>query len=164
MPTVHLICGSTGAGKTTYAAALADRVQGVLFSIDQWMATLFLPDRPEPLSLEWAVERTARCEAQIWSLVDQLLVRGTDVVLDVGLSRRAHRDRFRQRALEVGAECKLHYLDVDVETRRTRVRRRNVERSGSYSFEVTDPMFEWMERWFEAPSDDELYDGMIVCS
>jgi len=164
MATVHLICGSTGAGKTTYAAALAGRVRGVLFSIDQWMATLYLPDRPDPMSLDWAIERTARCELQIWTVVDQLVARGLDVILDVGLSRREHRDRFRQRALEIGAECKLHYLDVDLETRRARVRERNVTRAGSYSLEVTDAMFDWMEQWFEAPSDDELYEAMIVCS
>jgi hypothetical protein len=25
-------------------------------------------------------------------------------------------------------------------------------------------MFDWLERWFEAPDDDELYGAMIVCS
>jgi nucleoside-triphosphatase THEP1 len=32
---IHLICGSTGAGKTTYANRLAEEVGGVVFSIDQ---------------------------------------------------------------------------------------------------------------------------------
>jgi predicted kinase len=164
MPTVHLICGSMGAGKTTYARALADRLKGVRFSLDEWMANLFLPDRPERLGFEWAVDRTARCETQIWSVVDQLVARKVDVVLDVGLSKREHRDRFRQRAAEIGAGSKLHYLDVAAETRRSRVRDRNAHRSGPFSFEVTDAMFDWMERWFEPPSDDELYDAMIVCS
>jgi predicted kinase len=165
MPTVHLICGSTGAGKTTYAKALADRVRGVRFSIDEWMASLFLADRPDPLILAWAVERTARCEKQMWAIADQLLARGTDVVYDVGLSKREHRDRFRARAGQVGAESKLHFLDIDAETRRERVRQRNEERRGEASFfVVTDPMFDWMERWFEAPDDDELYEAMIVCS
>ena len=93
MATVHLICGSTGAGKTTYAIALADRVKGVRFSIDEWMTNLFLPDRPAELTLAWAVERTARSETQIWAVADQILARATDVVLDVGLSKRQHRDR-----------------------------------------------------------------------
>jgi adenylate kinase family enzyme len=29
---VHLVCGSTGAGKTTYAEALSKRIGGVRFS------------------------------------------------------------------------------------------------------------------------------------
>ena len=35
-PALHLVCGSTGAGKTTYAIALADRLCAVRFSIDEW--------------------------------------------------------------------------------------------------------------------------------
>lgn len=163
MPTVHLICGATGAGKTTYAKAVADRARGVRFSIDEWMASLFLADRPEQLSLSWAVERAARCEAQMWALAEELLARGTDVVFDVGLSRREHRDRFRLRAAQAGGQAKLHYLDVDAQARRERVRRRNVERTGTFWFEVTDEMFEFMEQRFEAPTDDELYEAMIVC-
>jgi adenylate kinase family enzyme len=32
---IHLIVGSTGAGKTTYAQKLKKENQGILFSIDQ---------------------------------------------------------------------------------------------------------------------------------
>ncbi len=163
MPIVHLICGSTGAGKTTYAKALADRVRGVRFSIDEWMANLFLADRPAQLSPSWAVERAARCETQMWSVAAQLLARGVDVVFDVGLSKRVHRERFRMRASEAGADSKLHYLDVDAETRRERLRQRSLQGRGTFAFEVTDEMFDFIDRLFEVPGDDELYDAMIVC-
>lgn len=164
MPTAHLICGSTCAGKTTYAKALADRVGGVRFSSDEWMVNLFLPDRPEPMSVAWAIERAARCEQQMWTVADQLLGRRIDVVFDVGLSRREHRERFRARAAQAGAQSKLHYLDVDSETRRQRVRHRNEDVGAATPFIVTEAMFEWMDRAFEAPDDDELYGAMIVCS
>jgi predicted kinase len=163
MSIVHLVCGSTGAGKTTYAKALADRVRGVRFSIDEWMADLFLPDRPAQLSTSWASERAGRCEAQMWSVADQLLARGVDVVFDVGLSKRIHRDRFRNRAASVGAYCKLHYLDVDAETRRERVRQRNSHGAATFALVVTDEVFDFVEGLFEAPTDDELYEAMIVC-
>ncbi|MFT3770438.1 MAG: ATP-binding protein [Minicystis sp.] len=162
MATVHLICGSTGAGKTTYATALAQRSGGVRFSIDDWMETLFSMDAPEVPDLAWALARTARCEAQMWAVADQLLARGVDVIFDVGLSKREHRDRFRERAAEVGAPCKLHFLDVDRETRRARVHRRNAERTATYAFEVPDAMFDFMEGWFEAPTGAELEGAEIV--
>ena len=163
MPIWHLICGSTGAGKTTYAKALAHRVRGVRFSIDEWMVSLFLADSPAQLSSAWAVERASRCEAQMGSIADQLVARGVDVVFDVGLSKREHRDRFRMRAAQAGANSKLHYLDVEAETRRERVRQRNVLGSGTFAFAVTDEMFDFLENAFEAPADDELQEAMIVC-
>jgi len=163
MATVHLICGSTGAGKTTYATALAQRTRGIRFTIDEWMATLYLPDRPSPGSLEWAIERIDRCERQIWTLAEQLLARNIDVVLDLGLSTRDDRDRMRMRAAQTSAESKLHYLDVSRTTRRRRVLERNFVMPRTHPFEVSDAMFDAMEAWFEPPTDDELYGAMIVC-
>jgi predicted kinase len=163
MPTVHFVCGPTGAGKTTYAVALAQRGKAVRFTIDEWMGNLFTPDRPVPPSLEWMLERTSRCEAQMWALADDLVARGIDVVFDTAMSRRDHRDRFRARASQTAAAIKMHYLDVPREVRKARIATRNAQRSGTYLFEVTDAMFDWMEQWFEPPSDDELYGAMIVC-
>ncbi|MGA3124186.1 MAG: ATP-binding protein [Polyangiaceae bacterium] len=163
MPTVHLICGSTGAGKTTYAMALARRTKGVRFSIDEWMSQLFIADRPDPPTLAWALERIDRCEQQMWAIADQLIERGVDVVFDLGLSRSDHRDRIRFRAAQTRADSKLHYLDVSRERRWARITQRNRERPITYSFELTEAMFDFMETWFEPPTDDELYGAMIVC-
>jgi predicted kinase len=163
MPVVHFICGPTGSGKTTYAIALADRAKAVRFTIDEWMANLFVADRPPVPDMRWAFERTARIETQIWSVADTLLARGVDVVFDLGISRRDHRDRFRARASSTPASIKMHYLDVPRETRRARVRARNEQRSTTYAYEITDATFDMMEQWFELPSDDELYGAMIVC-
>lgn len=62
---VHLVTGSTGAGKTTYAVALAARESALRLSIDEWMTTLFGPDQPAALQFEWMMERVNRCEAQM---------------------------------------------------------------------------------------------------
>ncbi|MBG6192490.1 adenylylsulfate kinase-like enzyme [Arthrobacter sp. CAN_A212] len=42
-PTVHLLCGLNGAGKTTRARQLEDELPGVRFSLDKWMLRSF-PD------------------------------------------------------------------------------------------------------------------------
>ncbi len=163
MPTVHLVCGSTGAGKTTYAAALAKMTGAVRFSIDEWMLNLFMADRPpQASSLEWALARIERCETQMWALANQLIAHDIDVVFDLGLSRRDSRDRMRTLTAQTRAEIKLHYLDVGLETRKARVLDR-VKRSGTGSFEINGAMFDMMEPFFEPPSDDELDGAMILC-
>lgn len=162
MGQVHLICGGIGAGKSTYAMALAQRSGGLCLSMDEWMATLFHPDRPPSHGFEWALERMLRCEKQMWSIADPIIRHGVTVIFDIGLPRLEDRDRWRWRALSTGATPKLHYLDVDIEIRRARVRERNVERGPTFSFEVNDAMFDYMEGWFEPPTDDELYEAMVV--
>ena len=126
------------------------------------MATLFHPDRPQVHGFEWALARMLRCETQMWSVAAPLLARGVIVVFDTGLPRLEDRDRWKWRALQSGGTPKLHYLDVDVDTRRGRVKSRNVERGPTFAFEVSDAMFDYMEGFFEPPTDDELYDAMVV--
>ena len=84
---VHLICGSTGAGKTTYALRLSDRLGAVRFSIDEWMAALFWMDTPRPLDPEWSMERVERCLTQIWAVVLRIAAQNVPCVLDIGLGQ-----------------------------------------------------------------------------
>jgi predicted kinase len=160
MPTAHLICGPTGAGKTTYAIALAARTHAVRFSVEQWVAALFGRDKPERPTLEWALDRTVRCETQMWMIAAQVLTAGTSVVLDLGLPLAEDRDRWRAQVAGTIAESKLHYLDVSREIRRARIHERN--RADS-SLEISEALFDRLDSRFESPTDDELYGAMIVC-
>lgn len=126
------------------------------------MKNLYLADRPHPHTFEWFLQRAVRCEAQMWEIAEPVIAHGVDVVFDVGLGRLEERDRWRGRGMQTRGAVKLHYIDVDVETRRARVHRRNMERSGTFAFEVTEAMFDAMERYFEPPTDDELYGAMLV--
>ncbi|HEY8068088.1 MAG TPA: AAA family ATPase, partial [Burkholderiales bacterium] len=74
--TVHIVFGSQGAGKTTYARRLASEVKGTRFSIDDWMGELFGPDLPKPMSLPWIMERVRRCESRIWSTAAEIVEQG----------------------------------------------------------------------------------------
>jgi hypothetical protein len=57
----------------------------------------------------------------------------------------------------------MHYLDVDRETRRARVLARNTQGPIAPAFPLTSERFDALESYYESPSDDELYEAMIVC-
>lgn len=155
MPKVHLICGPTGAGKTTFARQLAAERRAVRFSIDEWMANLFAADVPDPLTFDWAIERVGRCEAQIWRTGLETLSAGRDIVLDLGFTTREQRDRFRTLAGEEGHGVRLHHVTAGRAERLARVRARNDSRSEVFAFAVTDGMFDFMENRFEALAPEE---------
>jgi len=159
--TLHVIFGPSGAGKTTYANAFARREKAVAFILDEWMARLFAPDMPEPIEYEWMIQRVARCEAQIWSVAAGVLATGTPVILDIGLMRRADRDRVREIAEAAGLPLQFHYVTASAEVRRARVAERNVVRGENFAIEVTPEMFEFVEGVFETPDSAEL-EGAIV--
>ena len=93
---IHLIIGNTGSGKTTYSNELKKKNNGVIFSIDKWNNTLFLPDKKQTDGLEWFLERIERAETIILNLIDQLEASKIDSILDLGLSKLEHREKFRK--------------------------------------------------------------------
>lgn len=159
---IHLIVGNTGSGKTTYSAALKRKNNGIIFSIDKWNKTLFLADKKPTDGLEWFLERIERAEEMIMELVKQLESTNTDSILDLGLSKCEHRNKFRKFAKTNGYELKTHFLDISKETRLKRVMKRNSEKGETFEFEVSRENFDFMENWFEKPSDIEMLDGITI--
>lgn len=159
---IHLIVGNTGSGKTTYAKALQKKTKGVIFSIDNWNKELFLPDKKETDGLEWFLERIDRSESVIMDLIFQLEYVKTDTILDLGLSKVSHREKFKNFANRGGFDIRIHYLDISKEIRLKRVLQRNLQKGDSYAFEVTRENFDFMEDWFEKPGVTELNDAIVI--
>jgi len=165
-PSIHLVCGSTGAGKTTYATELAERLAGVRFSIDDWMSALFWMDAPEPLDPVWSMARVERCNGQIWRTAADVAGRGVPCVLDLGFSTVEQRARFLRLAAEANLTVRLHYLEAPAQERWRRVLARNAQagEAGRLPFAVTREMFDFVEGLFEAPTAEEMgaADGVRV--
>ena len=159
--TVHLIYGPVGAGKTTYGRSLAAERGAIFFCLDEWMAALFMMDAPTPLTLDWALPRTQRCEAQIWAVAQQVMARGTDTILELGFFTRAQRDAIRARIGAAGMNVQVHVLDVPQDVRRERVRARN-RGSATLTVEVDDAMFDWAEGYYEALAADEVSGALVI--
>ena len=159
---VHLVFGPVGAGKSTYARALATRERGVRFAIDDWMHELFAPDITPPLDFGWIMARVRRCEQRIRATASDVLATGTPVVLDLGLMTAASRSVFRDWAAASGHAVRDHYLHAPAPLRAQRVRARNEARGETFSFEVTPMMFAFMEQHFEPPGAAELQHAVVL--
>lgn len=155
---IHVVCGSTGAGKTTYSQQLSDRLGAVRFSIDEWMSALFWMDTPQPIQPAWSMERVERCYAQIWSVAREIARRGVPCVLDLGFGAAASRQRFYGPAEDAGLSVQLHVLDIPADERWRRVQSRNAEKSATYQlpFDVAREMFDFVETLWELPGDEEI--------
>lgn len=162
MARLILVCGPTGAGKTTYSLSLAKDVAAIRFSIDPWMQTLYSKDMTS-LDYSWMMERVGRCYEQIWQVSEQILINDGNVILDLGFTTKAQRDIFVNKGREIAISPEIHYLDVPKDIRKQRINKRNTEKDPAvYAFEVNSMMFNFMEPKFEAPSQDELENGCKV--
>jgi predicted kinase len=158
-PDVILVVGCTGAGKTTHARKLADELGAIRFSIDEWMVPLFGEDMPVPIRFDWMMERVNRCEAMIFATARQIVARGGIAVLDLGFTKKQHREKFRTLCAEAGMRVAVHYLDVLRETRWQRVEQRNHVQGETFAMTVDRTMFDFMETMWEPPMPGEWQSG-----
>jgi predicted kinase len=126
-------------------------------TLDEWMAVLFRPDRPETGLPEWYVERAGRCVEQIWALTQALIASGKGVVLEIGLLQRAARERFYRRVEAAGFGLSIYALDAPREQRRARVQARNAQGGPTFSQLVPPEIFELASDLWEplAPEEGE---------
>jgi predicted kinase len=161
---IHLVVGSTGAGKTTFCRRLAEREGLVRFAIDEWMEGLFFPDRPEDAPPDWYLDRIQRATDRIWDTVTQLLPLGTSVVLEIGLTQRAAREAFYEHVVRAGFDLRLSVLDAPADVRWQRIDERNQKRGPTHVMDVSRGMFDFVEAMWEPPDDAELsrWSGEVV--
>jgi predicted kinase len=119
MPTLILLCGLPGAGKTTRARQLAAERGAVRLCPDEWLASLGTDPRDEPVRDR--LERTLTDHAL------GLLALGLDVILEYGFWGRTERDLKREQARSVGARVELHALILPIEELWHRLEGRNAD-------------------------------------
>jgi predicted kinase len=159
-PSVHLLCGLPGAGKSTYAQHLADIRLGVRFSLDEWMIRLYgLPfDHPDYPS------RSERCQQLISDVALQVLRAGHDVVLDWNQWSRQRRARWGNWAHNAGYRVELHYLVTSLETSITQALTRREQPESSTSHNIDEAEVRHLADIFEPPTEHEGISITIVSS
>jgi predicted kinase len=86
------------------------------------------------------------------------------VILDIGLMRKADRERVRQIAEATDLPLQWHFVDAPAEVRRARVAGRNVVRGESFAIEVSPDMFDFIEGVYEPPEPAELTGAVMSLS
>jgi len=143
-------------GKTTLARELETRYSALRLSPDAWHIRLFGHDFGD--DMEESDENSLRhdaVESLMWDVAERVLVLGVDVILDFGCWVRSQRDEFRSRAHELGADFKIHFVDVSEEVLLERLKTRNAQLPEGTFHIPEGKLKEWMQL-FEPPSQDEL--------
>jgi predicted kinase len=145
-----MLCGLPGAGKTVLAKRLENDMAAIRFSVDEWMIRLYGHHMPREL----LHERLGVIKELLWTVAERAVELERKVILDFGFWKRDERLLFAQRALEVGGEPVLYYLEEPLPVLHERLAVRNRDLPPN-TYAVTSEMLEMFAGWFEPPGDDE---------
>lgn len=140
-------CGKMGAGKTTKSRAIADEINAVLLSEDEWLESLY----PKSIkSIKDYIKYSGLLKPQIKKLVQSILMSGSDVIMDFPGNTVSQRDWFKGIYSEIGAPHELVYIDLPDEVCLHQIEQRRTQQP-ERSTTDTKEMFDQMKKYFEAP-------------
>jgi hypothetical protein len=152
-PTLFVLAGMPGSGKSVLAARLAGEREALHLDPDTWFMALGLDPH----------DGQARevFESLQWQQGLRLLELGVSVIAESSGWREVSRERRRVAAARLGARTELHVLDVDLEERWRRVERRNREPG---AVPLTRAQLDQAQRFWEPPGPEEQarYDAVHV--
>jgi predicted kinase len=151
MPTLYLICGLPGAGKTTLAKQLEQSQQALRLCPDEWIASLL----HDIGNIDERDRLRSPVESLQWEVAKRALLLDNNVILEWGFWSREERIRYRTEAELLGARVELRYLEVDRAELWDRLSKRNAELPAG-TFVVTEEDIDLWASWFEPPTSDEL--------
>ena len=156
-PTLTLMVGLPGAGKTTAARELEQAAGAVRFTPDEWHLFLFGNDFHDPREHALHDQRHDRVEELQWRLGKRLLAQGVSVILDFGFWAKSQRAEKFYEARALGAEFALCFVHAPLEELWRRLEKRNREAPREDVFQTITR--EDLEQWaalFQPPDEEEL--------
>lgn len=150
-PTVHLMLGLTGSGKTTFADQLARKLNLVCYSLDgEYFArvpNVQQEERNFTIEKEVEIEILTRLAAQ--------LKNGESAVIDFCPWKRSQRQELYDFISGHGGIPHVYFLDVPKAVLLARLEARNIEKNATDQY-VSPLMLDEFYQRFEGPGVDEL--------
>lgn len=152
MAALHFITGKAGAGKTTLARKLGSELPAAVICEDEWLSHIADPIQ----NLSDYLKAARRLRSAIAPHVTDLLRLGVSVVFD--FAGNTARDRAWVKSIyeAASADHVLHYLPLDDDTCKARVRLRNETKPPGVFFGfVTEMQVDEVNAYFTPPNPDE---------
>jgi predicted kinase len=149
-PTLHLLVGLPGAGKTTLSKIIQNLTGALRVSSDDYRSLLF----PRP---KFSQEEHDSLYAMIDHNVEHLLQKGNSVIYDANLNRRIHRNEKYAIAKKYNADVVLWW----VQTSHKVSKQRRIDEAAHHhlvpAHETPEEMHDRISELFEEPGVDEKY-------
>ena len=119
---VIAICGKLCSGKTFYAKQLIKNNNSVILSCDEMTKFLFdnkLGEKPD--------EMMKRIKEYLLRKAVDIIIAGTNVVLDWGFWSLSDRKQVSEFFNEKNIDCEWHYIDISDERLKINISKRNQE-------------------------------------
>lgn len=149
--TLYFFCGKMGAGKSTASTKLAAEKTAVRLSEDEWLSSLY----PGQIStFADYLKYSLGIKPLVKSHVQNILMTGTNVVMDFPANTQKQRKWFCDLASEIGVDHELIFINVSDEQCLAQIVKRGQEQPERAAFD-TEAVFKQVTQYFELPSASE---------
>jgi predicted kinase len=145
-PTVYMMLGLTGSGKTTFARDLREKLLLDVLSLD----AEYERQGGKLNNPKWDVAAASRAEEVINAKVREYVQSGESVILDFCFWLREGRMQYREFIKSIGAKCHVYYFELPIEELWKRLESRS---DGQV---VTREMLDDFVRRFQLPVDEKV--------
>ena len=155
MVEVLLMCGVSGAGKTTYSKQ-KEQEGYVRLAIDE-----LIWEDYGVYGVDYPSEKYAKVSSLSSVKLKELTVKavqeGKNVVVDSSFWAKSHRDAYRELLAAYDLTIKVIYLKADYDTLRKRLAIRNKVQTANSAFPITEEILQRFFSGFEEPvNEDEV--------